>query len=228
MKSLLFDFGGTIDTDGVHWSEKFWELYERFNVNVFKKDFERAFVQAENEIFADQELSHATFYQTLHKQLILQFDILKIENKSDLLNEMKNFCYTDVSKTIARAKDILTGFRSQFNLGLVSNFYGNLEIVCKEFQLDSVFSVMIDSVVVGIKKPDPAIFAIAIKKLGGKPKDTCVIGDSYDRDIVPAKQLGCRTIWLKGKSWMVPQSTDAADATITKFSQVPAAVASLM
>jgi HAD superfamily hydrolase (TIGR01549 family) len=228
MKSLLFDFGGTIDTDGVHWSEKFWELYERFNVNVIKKDFERAFVQAENEIFTDQGLPQAMFYQTLHKQLILQLNILKIEIKSDLLNEMKNFCYTDVSKTIARAREILIGFRTQFNLGLVSNFYGNLEIVCKEFQLDSVFSVMVDSVVVGIKKPDPAIFKYAIEKLNSSPRETCVIGDSYDRDIVPAKQLGCRTIWLKGKSWMIPQSTNAADATITKFSQVPAAVASLM
>ena len=34
MKAILFDFGGTIDTDGVHWSEKYWDLYEQFSVGV--------------------------------------------------------------------------------------------------------------------------------------------------------------------------------------------------
>ncbi|MBI3765652.1 MAG: hypothetical protein HY277_04010, partial [Ignavibacteriales bacterium] len=37
MKAVLFDFGGTIDTDGVHWSEKFWEYYQQFGVGVEKK-----------------------------------------------------------------------------------------------------------------------------------------------------------------------------------------------
>ena len=47
MKATLFDFGGTIDTDGVHWSEKYWELYKRFKIETSKTDFERSFVESE-------------------------------------------------------------------------------------------------------------------------------------------------------------------------------------
>ena len=34
MKAILFDFGGTIDTNGVHWSEMFWGYYQRRRLRV--------------------------------------------------------------------------------------------------------------------------------------------------------------------------------------------------
>ena len=69
MKAILFDFGGTIDTDGVHWSEKFWEYYERFKLPVEKKDFERAFKFSEDELLSDSTISRDTFYTTLLNSL---------------------------------------------------------------------------------------------------------------------------------------------------------------
>lgn len=220
MKAVLFDFGGTIDTDGVHWSEKFWEYYQQFGVGVEKKDVEQAFVQSENMIMQYADLQKLTFYQTLHKQVALQFAVLKIEGEGMLLKEMVDACYQDVKRVIEKAWKILNELQPLYKLGLVSNFYGNLEVVCKEFRLDQLFGAMIDSTVVGIKKPNPAIFQLALNKLGVKGNSSYVVGDSYDRDVIPAKQLGCTTIWLKGKSWTTPPSTDAADYTIQKFEEI--------
>jgi len=51
--------------------------------------------------------------------------------------------------------------------------------------------------------------------------ESAVVGDSYERDIVPGKQLGCTTIWLKGKSWTShPTETPAADHIINAFEQL--------
>ena len=221
MKAILFDFGGTIDTDGVHWSEMFWEYYERFKLPVAKRDFERAFVFSEDELLDDVSLPSVTFYATLIRQFTLQFKQLRLSDHPDLIMKLVNACYTDVGRTIAQARVTLIDLHRKYALGLVSNFYGNLEVVCQEFTLDRCFDVMIDSVVVRIRKPDPKIFRIALEKLKVEPADSYVVGDSYERDIIPGKQLGCTTIWLKGRSWTAhPVETPAADFTIKRFEEI--------
>ncbi len=221
MGAVLFDFGGTIDTDGIHWSEKFWELYTQFGVRVRKKEVEEAFVRADELLVRSSELPRLTFYKTLHRQLTLQFAILRLEEESDLLKQMVDSCYEDVRTTITKAKSILGAVQSRYRLALVSNFYGNLEIVCREFELHPYFDAMIDSAVVGVRKPDPAILKIALRRLGGVAAEaSTMVGDSYDRDILPAKGIGCRTIWLRGKSWTTPSSTDAADYTVIRLAEI--------
>lgn len=219
MKAILFDFGGTIDTDGVHWSEKFWEVYGRFNIRVLKQDFERAFVQADEELMKEG-ISRATFHEILFKQLSKQFLILKLNGDHGLLQSVTDACYRDVRNVVNKAKKILQELLRFYALGVVSNFYGNLDVVCREFGLEKIFRAMIDSAVVGIRKPDPGIFSLALRQLGVCPHESYVVGDSYERDIVPSKQLGCSTIWLCGKSWNVPSNTEAADFTIRRCEEV--------
>jgi putative hydrolase of the HAD superfamily len=217
MKAILFDFGGTVDTDGVHWSEKYAELYARFRPAIAKRDVERAFVESERLLPSEPDIARITFEETLARQLRIQFGLLGIPVDGPLLDEMTSSCYADVRRTIGRARMLLGELEQRYKLGLVSNNTGNLPIVCREFALEDLFSAVIDSALVGVRKPDPAIFALALDLLKVPAAEAAVVGDSYDRDIVPGKALGCRTVWLKGKSWSEPPQTEAADVTITKF-----------
>ncbi len=220
MKAILFDFGGTLDTNGVHWSEKFWEYYQRFRLNVRKERFESAFITSEKELGEDPSLRQATFFATLLRQFNLQLAILGVKLPSGDIVKLVNACYADVGREIANAKKVLRQYQGNYKMGVVSNFYGNLDVVCEEFGLIHMLEVRIDSAVVGIKKPDPEIFRLAINRMGVVPGETFVVGDSYDRDIVPAHSLGCTTVWLHGKSWTEPSSTDAASFTIQKFEEL--------
>lgn len=222
MKTVLFDFGGTIDTDGVHWSEKYWEYYQQSGLSVGKREFEAAFVRSDEMIMKWTDLPSATFYKTIHKQVALQFAYLKLDVEAALIKTITDDCYQDVRRTIEKASRILEALKQRgLTLGVVSNFYGNLAVVCREFGLDRMMTAMVDSVLVGVRKPDPAIFRIALDSCGASAEETVVVGDSYDRDIVPAKSLGCTTIWLKGRSWgSPPKSTVAADHTIPKFEDI--------
>lgn len=220
MKAVLFDFGGTIDTDGVHWSETFWGYYERFGIGIAKADYERAFVAAETELGDIPVLKQATFYETLHKQLRLQFKFLKLDARDPRLQSMLDACYRDVDGTIRKAREVIRLLAERYRLAVVSNFYGNLETVCQEFEIYPYFTAVVDSVRVGLRKPDPAIWDLALKNLEVKAENSWAVGDSYERDVVPAKLLGCRTVWLKGKSWRMPATTDAADHTIQAFAEL--------
>ena len=57
--------------------------------------------------------------------------------------------------------------------------------------------IVIASAEEGVSKPDRRIFEIALERSGCKPENAVMIGDRIDNDIVPAKQLGMKTIWIK-------------------------------
>ena len=55
---------------------------------------------------------------------------------------------------------------------------------------------MIDSQLVGVEKPDPRIFAIALERLGLAPADGLYVGDIYEVDVIGARRAGLDVILL--------------------------------
>ena len=91
-------------------------------------------------------------------------------------------------------KPILEELSKRYPLLLVSNYYGNLRTIVTEAGLLPFFRSITDSTVVGIRKPDPAIWQHAFNANGLKPTEVVVIGDSTKNDILPALSLGCQVI----------------------------------
>jgi putative hydrolase of the HAD superfamily len=225
MKAILFDFGGTIDTNGVHWSEMFWTYYGRNHLRVGKPEFAKAFIASDEMLLAEPDIAQIDLRTMLRRQFRFQFDLLGLRGAEALAETAGAQCHADVETIVGRARALLAAFRGTYRLGLVSNFYGNLDRVCREFSIVDLFDVLVDSALEGVRKPDPAIFSIALGRLGVAGAEAYVVGDSYDRDIVPAKTLGCLTIWLKGRSWTPPpKETGAADYTITTLEAMKAIV----
>lgn len=59
--------------------------------------------------------------------------------------------------------------------------------------LDKLFDVKIVSGEVGLRKPMPEIYLLAVEKLGVKPED-CVFVDDQDRNLIAAQALGIKTV----------------------------------
>ena len=76
-----------------------------------------------------------------------------------------------------------------------------MPVVLKEFSLNKYFGSIIESAVVGIRKPDPRLFALGVKALGLQADEVVVIGDSYRKDIYPSLSIGCKAVWLKKICW---------------------------
>ena len=225
-KALLFDFGGTLDTDGIHWSEKFWETYALFRIPVSKEKFREAFIYSEKKC-AGIIKSDYNLIQTFETQLKYQIEYL--QNNFDLssvynliINKLSEYCYGTVLHNIKTSQKIIESLEQSYLLGLVSNYYGNVEAVLKELSLKKYFASIVDSTVIGIRKPDAQIFGIALNELGINPTEAIVIGDSYSNDIAPAKLLGCDTIWINNKGWQNPDEISSADRIIKSIKELPA------
>jgi putative hydrolase of the HAD superfamily len=95
------------------------------------------------------------------------------------------------------ARELLEALAGKVRLGLVSN-----NAVAEQFdklrRLDIAryFAAIVISEDVGVTKPDPRIFAIALERLGARAADTVMIGDSRAADIDGACQAGLAAVWL--------------------------------
>ena len=117
---------------------------------------------------------------------------------SEKQNTVVNYCHNYALRHIAKAREVLATLRPKYRMVLVSNFYGNIEAILRDYGLAPYFDAVIESAVVGVRKPDPEIYRLGVKATGCDAKDVTVVGDSYSKDIVPATEVGGRTIWLRG------------------------------
>lgn len=225
IKNIIFDFGGTLDTDGVHWSEKFWEVYQHFQIPVEKEDFKNAFVYSERNIagIIKPNFSLSKTYETQITYQLKYFESMELlsEIYFVIVENMSRYCMHTVLDNVEISKLTLALLDVDYKLGLVSNYYGNVETVLKEIDLRKYFKIVIDSTLVGVRKPNKKIFQLALNQLKANAEETIVVGDSYENDIVPAKLLGCKTIWLKGNGWSEVDDTSSADFTIESLKQLP-------
>ena len=202
VKGYLFDYGGTLDTGGCHWGKVLWHCYQRVGVPISEQQFRDAYVHAERTLGSQRVvMPDFTFHQTLQAKVRLQLAWLQEIDVERYAADIVREAYDVARQHVSHSREVLMQLREATPLVLVSNFYGNMETVLREFNLVGVFQHVVESAVVGIRKPDPRIFALGVTRLGLQAADVAVVGDSIDKDIVPAKQAGCKTVWLRGEQW---------------------------
>jgi HAD superfamily hydrolase (TIGR01509 family) len=195
---LLFDFGGTLDADGVPWKERFFRLWREEEENAPRETFDHAFYEADDALVGalPADLPLAETASRLARGI---GERLGTSDRS--LPERVAERFTAESRAnLSRSAALLARLRARYKLGVVSNFYGNLEAVCRETGIGPYLSATVDSVAVGCSKPDPAIFRAALERLSAGPADTVFIGDSAARDMAGARGVGMRHVLVAGES----------------------------
>ena len=226
IKGYIFDYGGTLDTGGQHWGKVIWHAYERQQVPVSEEAFRDAYVHAERTLGRNPIIQpDFTFYKTIETKIRIQLEYLQEKNDvssvSSYLKPLTDSLYEATVKETAKSREVLLQLKQQYPMVLVSNFYGNIATVLQEFKLDGIFDKIIESAVVGVRKPDPQIFTLGVEALGMQPDEVVVVGDSMDKDIIPAGKAGCHTVWFKGEGWTNdPVDESPAGKVITDLTQI--------
>ena len=227
IKGIIFDYGGTLDTGGDHWSEVIWDAWQKAGVVADKAEFREVYVYAERELARTLHiLPHHNFHDLL--DIKMQIELQRLAEighfppaqVEDMAAKVAALCYASAKQSVENAKPVLEELSKKYPLVLVSNFYGNVSTVLKDFGIEGYFKKIIESAVVGVRKPDPEIFNLGVKALGLKPEEVLVIGDSYSKDIVPAEKLGCQVAWLKGKTWTEEEENTLHPNTIMQLDEI--------
>lgn len=211
IKGYIFDYGGTLDTEGNHWGKVIWHAYEDCGIKIAETHFRDAYVHAERTLGKERIIMpDFTFHKTLDTKLEIEMRFLQDngfwnvsdEQLKEKHDEVLRHLYSGVRTTMEHSRNVLAKIRQQGKpMILVSNFYGNVETVLKEMEISTLFDAVIESAVVGIRKPDPRIFLLGVDAARLPASSIMVVGDSIDKDIIPAKSIGCMTAWFKGEPW---------------------------
>lgn len=198
IKGILIDFGGTIDSDGIHWFNAFKDAYDMV-ADIPKELLWDAYVHTERTLGRNPIIGpDYTFCKTLQTKIALQTEYLQQHGITVTAQDtILDTCYNKVVRHISTvSKPVLERLSAQYPMVLVTNFYGNMHTVLKEFGLDHLFKDVVESAVVGVRKPDPQIFRLGVAALGLEPAEIVMIGDSPEKDILPAQSIGCQTIQI--------------------------------
>jgi putative hydrolase of the HAD superfamily len=102
-------------------------------------------------------------------------------------------------------------------VAIVSNSEGMLDRLFADLGVLEHFDLVVDSGKVGVEKPDPRIFRMALDRFGASPDRALMLGDTYATDIVGARAAGIRAALvdpfghMDGRHLDVPRVPGAAD-----------------
>ncbi|MFZ0887859.1 MAG: HAD family hydrolase [Candidatus Binataceae bacterium] len=214
-RALLFDFGGTLDAPR-HWLDRFVLHYRNLGIELSRDQLDPAYRYAtqagyqSSESMRSRGLRDTVCFLVAHQVEYLERNgpeavRERIAGLGDgghgRFAERTAAEFAEESmRGMAHSRKVLAELKPRLRLGVVSNFYGNLDRVLGEARMLELLDAVVDSSRVGIFKPDPRIFghALAELKMTADPGSVAMVGDSPDKDCIPARKLGLATIWLCG------------------------------
>jgi putative hydrolase of the HAD superfamily len=203
-RAVFFDAGETL----VHPHPSFPELFAivleregqhvdpaelRESLHLVAERFTRA--AREGEVWSDSPEKSRAFWGEIYRSLLSKLGIAEVEPLAERLYaeflDLANYrLFTDVEPTLA------TLAAAGLRLGLVSNFEEWLERLLEQLGVARRFDVRVISGVEGVEKPNPAIFRMALERMGVPPEASVYVGDNPEFDTAPAEALGMLGVLL--------------------------------
>ena len=195
LDGILFDYGGTLDGPASHWLDRFVGLYAAAGHPLPIDTLKPAFYAADEAAYADPAVADMSLAELMAFHVGVQHQRLGLDDPA-LRARLIDAFVADSTAALADSRAVLARLAGRYRLGVVSNFYGNVERILADAGFAPLLAVVADSNRVGAMKPDRRIFDHALAALGTAPARTLHVGDSHERDVRAARVLGLRSAWL--------------------------------
>lgn len=192
-----------------------------FDIGSTLVDESRVYEHRINETIKNSGISYEQFYNT-----IIRFSCRGLNGYNEAV---KYFglqsipWFSEYEILYPGAIDTLKLLSKRYKLGIIANQPMGTQTRLKKMGIDQYISLTISSAEEKLSKPDLKIFKLALKRAGCAAKSSVMIGDRIDNDILPAKMIDMRTIWVKqGFGGMaIPKSEDeVADYIVNSIDEV--------
>jgi HAD superfamily hydrolase (TIGR01549 family) len=180
---LFFDLGNTLISEERAWERRIQRLassLERYGRRPTIEEVRGAFREASEE-FAPRLIARAI------EKLIDDLECRKLILAEARYDKELESLYEGAEQTLRKVS-------SRYRIGVIANQPAGTEERLVKWGLMPFISICLSSTEVGLEKPDPAIFQLALSQSGCEPEQAVMIGDRLDNDIRPARLLGWKTI----------------------------------
>ena len=224
IKVILFDLGNTLIYFDGCWQEILGESYFSLaealiarGIYVDRDSFPVAFKDRMSRYFAEREITlvEETAGKVLASLLAEKgFYNVPEEDLQFALDSMYRVTEDRWRLEVDAIPTLEFLCREGYRLGLVSNAADarDVERLVEGFRLQTYFAEILISAAVGVRKPHPQIFQYALRGLGAVPRETMMVGDALQADILGANRMGIESVWLTRRVGF-PGSEDLQEET---------------
>ena len=85
----------------------------------------------------------------------------------------------------------------RYKIGIIANQNPGSKERLNKLGLLKYIDLVIASAEEGVAKPDLRIFQLALERANCKSEEAVMVGDRIDNDMIPAKKIGMKTVWIK-------------------------------
>jgi putative hydrolase of the HAD superfamily len=231
MKAVLFDLGHTLIDYYDDWKgpeervvDRIFELVSKSSPTLDRKEFTS---------YLSGSLSQAREKKIAQMVEVPLVDLMGAclerygAHDEDNLRESLELFYgvlLEDRKLVSGAVEVLHGIKERgLSIGLISDVAWGLpsEYPMRDIQhfgLDRFFDDYVFSTDVGLRKPHPKVFKIALSNLGVSASEAMYVGNSLAHDIKGAKGVGIRAVLKRSK--YCPSAEVEADHVITSLSEI--------
>ncbi len=197
VKWLFFDVGSTLIDESLCYENRLKYLAQTANVT-----YEYVYNTA------------MEFYKQNKKGDLEMFKLLNVEKTKWNHNDER--LYADAEKC-------LRALSEKYKIGIIANQSLGTAERLENFGVLKYIDLIIASDEEGVAKPDKRIFEITLERSNCSSSNAVMIGDRIDNDIVPAKLMGMKTIWIKqgfGQYWNITNESEKADYVVGSLTEI--------
>jgi putative hydrolase of the HAD superfamily len=180
IRTVFIDFGGVI----MRTEDKGPRARQAERLGMTSRDLEKIVFESESSLRA----SAGEILEEAHWQAVARVLGVSRPEANKIIDE-----FFSGDRADAALLDFLRSLRPERKVGLISNAWSGLRAFITSQKFEEVFDEMIISAEVGVGKPDPRIYRLALKKLGAQP-DESVFLDDVLVNVEAARSVGMSAI----------------------------------
>ncbi len=223
---IFFDLGQTLVDEWdfiAHFDQKFLELLNGFGARIDHRNYRAV----RDSIIRDRKIGYGSV-----RELIIEvckmlsppgYEKVVARRLEPQIKEGRN----NLFKLFDDAKPTLQTLSKYCEMGIIANQSEDICRLLERSGLDRFFRVQVISSLVKLKKPDPAIFELALRQAGRQPHECIMVGDRLDTDICPANTIGMTTIRTTNSLFVLQapsKECERAKFTVARLSEIPSIV----
>lgn len=198
--AIFFDFGETLATLAPTKEQLFVRAAQSIGLELELETIRRAYqiVDFNNKYSSVEVTDRDAFYHSYNEQLSEALGISSHFTKlspalaEQFRKEKKWKLFEEVPEVLSQLQ------QAGLPLALVANWDSNLSSLTEELGIRQAFSTIVASQTVGVEKPDPAIFLLAVAELSLSVKSQRIlyVGNEYRADVMGARAAGLAPVLI--------------------------------
>lgn len=197
---VFFDLDHTLWDFDRNSSLAFHRVFHKHNIDLPLLDFLREYEPINLVYWKKYREERVTKSELRRGRLTETFDVFKLKYPLDVIDSLAS-CYIDElpvdNHLFVGAIEILDYLSERYRLHIITNGFEEVQhLKLRNSGINDYFRSVTTSEDVGLKKPHPSVFNSALKKASTMPQQSIMIGDSFEADIIGAKNVGMHTLFF--------------------------------